>query len=363
MAFYSLDLDALSEYTETPVEQLKTNSYAKLEQMVKDMQVDKIMKQNAYNAKDAEFKRLVLKYFEPMRLLSPWFTDEEIVLACANEGLTDSSLCAETHVPLGQDLTKWNKKAEFLRESIESVPEYTKDGRQLAEPKRERRRVYRIGSPHQGLHHAQVILHLLYDRYPELKFDFSAYGMTYDEIETYEIYYKNHVYVPFVALMTGNVDAILYRNRSYWKQYNGKVDECEERLRSKMTRRLLSFIQTIGENERNLGHQYKPIFSEKATMKKASNGLTMQYEPLSCYKRMTSVHIDGTQGLTGNELTERLMAWSDEMGIPVDIQILEWRDFFGEKPLENAGALAAQSVFAWIEPGNLHVTIRVKDDK
>ena len=61
MGFYTLDLDALSEYSGTPVADLKKLSYEDLENKVKAMKEDKILRENKQNAEDKEYERLVLK--------------------------------------------------------------------------------------------------------------------------------------------------------------------------------------------------------------------------------------------------------------------------------------------------------------
>ena len=98
MGLYSVDLDKLSAYNNTPVEKLKEKSYAELEKMEKEMNRKKFLEQNKKNAEDEEYERIVVKYFEPIAFLRNWFTEREIVLACANLGITERSLCSEMTV-------------------------------------------------------------------------------------------------------------------------------------------------------------------------------------------------------------------------------------------------------------------------
>ncbi len=256
MGLYHLEMDELAEYKGCKVDELKAYSYAELESMIADMKKDKIIKRNKMNAKDKEFERLVLKFFEPLSLLRPWFTDNEIVLACANTGVTESQLCQEHNVPVGNQCS-YIHNAEFIRRSWESIPQYDSHGRELMERKREQRDVFRIASRYQGLCHGEVFLHLLYSRYPELsKYGFSAYSMSGSDRD-YEIYPKNGIYVPFTALMSGDVDRIMFRNREYCKSYNnGRYTEaeCEKAFRTEEAQEMFSLIYDIGMKERREGH-------------------------------------------------------------------------------------------------------------
>lgn len=255
MGLYSVDLDRLSAHSNIPVEKLKEKSYAELEKMEKEMNREKFLEQNKKNAEDAEYERIVVKYFEPMAFLRNWFTEREIVLACANLGVTERNLCSEMTVEPGHKC--WRDNAEYLRTSVESVPQYDKQGNELMERKRKKMDVYRVASRYQSTCHGDVVKKLLYERYPELEeFGFSAYGMSCGE-RVYEIYPKNNVYVGFTSLMTGNVDAILDRNRRYCKWYNNgrySPDECEKAFHEESVRKMFDVIHSIGAKEKALGH-------------------------------------------------------------------------------------------------------------
>lgn len=255
MGYYHLDLDQLAAFTGRPIEDLKNESYASLEAMIKDMEHEKFIKQNRKNAQDAEYERLVLKYFEPRELLGHWFDDKEIVLSCAGTGITERDLCQEINVEPGSRC--WYTNAEYIRTSVESVRQFDKQGRELMESARMKRDVYRVANKYQSLHHGQVVLDLLYGRYPELaKFGFTAYGMSCGE-QDYEIYPKNDIYTSLTALLSGDVDWILHRNWEYCKWYNnGRYSEaeCEKAFRTKEAQEMFDIIQGIGEKERALGH-------------------------------------------------------------------------------------------------------------
>lgn len=253
MGFYHLDLDALAAYENMPVEKLKEKSYAELETMIEAMQEDKFIKQNNVNARDAEYKRLVLKYFKPVSLLSHWFSEDEIVYACAHTGITERDLCQEINVPVGSKYH--HHDSEFLRTDIAYVPQYDSRGRQLLNGKHEKRDIYRIAHQHQDLWHGKAVLYLLYHRYPELKkFKFSAYSL---DAHDYEIYPKNGIYTSLTAIMSGDIDWILYRNREYCKEYNNgryTIKECEKAFRSEEAQDMFKVIRHIGKQEKALGH-------------------------------------------------------------------------------------------------------------
>lgn len=263
MGFHYLELDDLSAYTGMPVDELKKKPYADLEAAIEAMKRDKFINQNNKNAQDKEYERLVIKYFTPFRFLCRWFDEREIVLACADSGITLRDLCSETNVEPG---TKCHySEAEYLHTSFESVPQYDKCGRELAERKREKRDVYRIVNQYQHLRHGKVIQKLLYDRYPKLeKFGFSFYGMDHTD---YEIYPKNGIYVNFAAMMSGNVDAILFRNEEYCKRYNNgrySLNGHKEAIATDEAKEMFDLIRRIGENEKAIGHS--PIYKNNKDM-------------------------------------------------------------------------------------------------
>ena len=110
-----------------------------------------------------------------------------------------------------------------------------------------------------------MIQKLLYDRYPELeKFEFSFYGM---DSTSYEIYPKNGIYVNFAAMMSGNVDAILFRNEEYCKGYNNgrySLNGHKEAIATDEAKEMFDLIRRIGEHEKAIGHS--PIYKNNKDM-------------------------------------------------------------------------------------------------
>lgn len=254
MGLYCLDLDELALYKGVSVEELKGKSYADLEAMISYMKNDKIIRQNNRNAKDKEYERLVLTYFEPVSLLRHWFDEKDIIMACAMTGIRDRDLCEECMMPVGSICHVNN--AEYLRTSVESVPQFDAKGHELLRRGSEKRDVYRIANRYQNVCQGKAILYMLYERYPDLgRFGFSAYGMSCME-SNYEIYPKNGIYTPFTALMSGDIDAILFRNREYCRSYNhGRYspEECEKAFHTEEALEMFDTIYRIGVKERTAG--------------------------------------------------------------------------------------------------------------
>lgn len=224
--FYTLPLDELSGFTGQSIETLKCLPFDKLEAMTEQMRRKKAEDESSRNAADQEFARLVKKYFTPYDFLKAWFSEEDILLSCSRH-MTERDLVQEqavryTSTGMIRHYEQPESKAEFIRESIESVPTYDKNGRRYMDSDRVRCRVYRVKNRYQGTKHGNVILDLLYGKHPELaQFGFNAYELhEYTGSLPYEIYPKNHIYTPFRALMEGDIEAIKKRNMDYAKSYN-----------------------------------------------------------------------------------------------------------------------------------------------
>lgn len=250
MGLYHIDLDGLSKYYDIPVPELKERKFAELECMMDGMRKEKRQAENEKNAKDPEYTRLVRKFFRPFGYLSQWFSAEDIIMACAATDVDECRLCGEVFVEPGRGC--FMNDAEYIRTSVEYVPKYDRHGREYMERERKKVDVFRTHGRYQGLCHGPVIKYLLYGRYPDLaQFEFEMYEM-YAE-ERYEIYPRCGIYVPFTALMSGDVEAIKKRNREYCASYNYGAyapDPCEERLASEEAEKLFNVVRSIGEKER-----------------------------------------------------------------------------------------------------------------
>ena len=166
--------------------------------------------------RDPEYDRIIKKFFKPFDYLKQFWSDDEILNACAACNITLDQICEEFKRP---DYFGKDPNLEYIRTSTESIKEYDKHGREYADPVRRLCHVYRVPYQYQGLTHGKVFLYLLYQKYPQLKkFNFEAYEFFDDR---YEIYPKTcHIYVPFKALMDKDINAVKDRNLNYAKSYN-----------------------------------------------------------------------------------------------------------------------------------------------
>lgn len=222
MAIYNLDLDQISCFTGLSIEQLKTKSYAELEQLAADAKAAKKKMDGESNLASSIYWDAIQLYFTPFRFLERWWTKEEIVYACANTGVERCDLISEKAVPYNSHAPYSGPAALLLRTSYEYIPQYTKSGQELMDRKRVLCDVYKVKNEFESLVHGKVIKYLLEGKFPELKaYDFSCYS--YYSCEQYEIYPKkiiNGFYVPFAAMLEGDVDTIIKRNTDYCKSYN-----------------------------------------------------------------------------------------------------------------------------------------------
>lgn len=278
MGLYYLELDKLAEFEQTTVEELKKLSYECLEEKISSMRKAKIIERQKESEEDVLYRHLVTSYFYPFGFLRHWFTEDEIVLACAAEDVTEHSLCREQAMPVRDSKTLTHTKGEYLRTSFESVYEYNRHGRRYADPVRKKMDVYRVASEYQGSCHGAVILRLLYEKYPKLStYGFSAYSMGYGESD-YEMYPRNNIYTSFTSLMAGNVDAIIHRNHSYCINYNHSIytpKAFAERIKSEEVISMFDSIREIGEENQKAG--YSVFYDNEKGERMCANGLVRKF--------------------------------------------------------------------------------------
>lgn len=218
MCISRIPFDDLSAYFGRTVEDLKTETYLRLEALTEQMKQEKAKESQKRNAKDKEFQRIVKKYFTMWDFLRKWWTKEEIILAVSRHARV-ADLVSEVEVRQHTPCSYPN--AEYITTRMGFLPRYTREGEELADREYAECNVYRIPNQSQTIIHGPVVLDLLYGRYPELKeFEFAAFGFCDYEQASYEIYPKNKIYTPFAALMEGNVEVIRERNRSYARSFN-----------------------------------------------------------------------------------------------------------------------------------------------
>lgn len=201
--------------------------------------------------RSAEYDRLVEKYFSPFGMLLRYWTRDEILDACAGTGLSERDLCEEMKVISeyrGQGHCG-RSDAEYLRTGVESVREYDRAGREYLEAGRKRCNVYRVKNQYQGLRHGKVIAALLYARYPQLrKFGFKFYEyQDYPNSLPYEIYPEAcNFYIPFEAMLSGDISAIIKRNEDYCKSYRfGEYTPEKHKERMESDGKVRSLLETI----------------------------------------------------------------------------------------------------------------------
>lgn len=174
MCISRIPFDDLSAYFGRTVEDLKTETYLRLEALTEQMKQEKAKESQKRNAKDKEFQRIVKKYFTMWDFLRKWWTKEELILAISRQAEV-KDLVSELEVR--QNASCHDPKGEYITTRMGYLPRYTKNGEELARREYTRCDVYRIPNQYQTNVHGRIILDLLYGRYPELKaFDFKAYG-------------------------------------------------------------------------------------------------------------------------------------------------------------------------------------------
>lgn len=242
--FYTIKMDDLSAFYGEPVEALKERPYRELEEMEQAMISQKAADESKRNAEDAEFLRIVKKYFTPYEFLAKYFPEKDILESCAKY-LGQRDIVTKHEVRAGNRC--YGPAAEYLGEQKGYMPVYY-HGHELAEREWCKVDVYRVKNPYQGVHHGKVVLDLLYKKYPELqKYGFEAYAVD-SGTDRYEIYPKGdlkHIYVPFRALMEKDIEAIKKRNLDYAKSYcHGEYtpDKAKERLESEPVKEFFSTI-------------------------------------------------------------------------------------------------------------------------
>ena len=240
-----MDLKELSKFYGITIEDLKDMSYRKLEVMTDDMKKKKEFIKFENTKHDIEYKETVKTYFAPFNYLSNWFSEDEIIEACAKTYPNINDFVEEFCVKHGEK--KLPKNAEYLRTEYRVLPRYTRSGERLMEGSFENCDVYRVVKQYQGLIDGKIVLKLLYAKYPQLKeFEFNAYEI-HDNID-YIIYPKNNLFTPFEALMNKDVDAIIEKNIEYATSYNKgnyTIIKVNERINSEKVRHFFEVIKNL----------------------------------------------------------------------------------------------------------------------
>lgn len=204
----------------------------------------------------------IKRWYRPFSYLAQFFDETDICNAVLPEAFHayddgtphDHHLTEERNVPAKNTPEYYNSNPdyEYIKTEPKSVQNHDRYGRAYADYTVQKCNIYRTYHTFQHTIDGKVVETLLYQKYPELKeFEFTAYSMKYQNLDDYEIYPKMHIYVPFKALMNGDIEAIKDRNRKYAKSYNNGIytpKETEKRLNSPEAQHLFDVIQNLKRN-------------------------------------------------------------------------------------------------------------------
>lgn len=252
----TINFDALKSFYHITDEKLNNSTINEIIKMNNDMLKTKEKERFETIAQDTEFKNAVIKYFTPFKMLSKYWTTDEIVTACAKHASL-SSIRETTSIPV-ENLSNPqqfadNNHYEYIGIDWGNIRQFTKKGEELLHPKRCKCHNFYKSSKYQSTKHGNIILELLYTKYPELKeFQFAAYGVEPYEC-SYEIYpHTVNCYTPFEALLAGDITAIIERNKNYCKSYNcGEytLNKWNERVKSPEMQHYFDVIKSITKGE------------------------------------------------------------------------------------------------------------------
>lgn len=251
---YNIDIYNLKKFYNLTDDQIKEHTINQLMKMQNDMLADKEKQAFEANKTDKEYKRIVKKYFEMFDFLSQYWSEDEIVAACAKH-MKISDIIEEKAIPCERikvpcETYHQDQNYEYLRTSPEIVPRYTKSGEQLLFGETKTCHVYRKAHQYQSVKHGNIVLELLYNKYPELReFEFKAYTHSYYDNRPYEIYPdKINCYTPFDAIMNKDIDSIIKRNEDYCKFYNHgeyNIESWERRVNTPEIQHYFNVIQNL----------------------------------------------------------------------------------------------------------------------
>lgn len=204
-----------------------------------------------------QHKEYIQRWYKNFNWLTKFFPEDDVTQAIFNAhfSVQNGRLTDTLTQLISVDETKClyqdqnSEIFEYVDTVWDYIPEYDRSGREYADYKHAKCRRYRTYARHQGLKDGNIVLQLLYGMRPKLKqFDFAAYTIndyTTDK-DRYEIYPKNQIYTPFIALMNRDIDAICTRNMAYAKSYNFgafTVEEVTKRLKSDEAQHYFNIIR------------------------------------------------------------------------------------------------------------------------
>lgn len=239
----NIDITTLKKTYHLTEEELKHMTLLEAIQLLD--QKDSNDKQKAIQERknDPNYLKDLKTYFRPYQALCSIWPEETVQKVCIEElSLHDITREHKMVIPERQPLH--NPPKLHGMEYIKTTYAFVNDGDDLVH---RNCHIYKCTNPYQGTHHGTVVLRLLYETWPQLKpFEFSAYEMT--NLESYELYTKSHLFVPFLALIKGDTETIQKRNRDYAKSYNNGFftpENIEKLLENEETKQLFQIIKTL----------------------------------------------------------------------------------------------------------------------
>lgn len=239
----NIDITALIETYHLTEEKLKHMTLLEAIQLLD--QKDSNDKQKAIQERknDPNYLKDLKTYFRPYSALCSIWPEETVQKVCIEE-LSPHDITGEHKMVIPKGDPLYNPPKLYGMEYIKTAYTFVNNGDDFIH---RNCYIYKCANPHQGSRHGTIILRLLYETWPQLKpFAFSAYEMT--NLESYEIYTKSHLFVPFLALIKGDTEAIRKRNRDYAKSYNNGFftpKNIETLLKSKETKQFFQTIETM----------------------------------------------------------------------------------------------------------------------
>ena len=184
-----------------------------------------------------DYDDAVREYFLPYQFLLCWFTDKDIVDACRRHA-SIKDIVSEFFIPV-EKTGAHSKRQPVSTRLVQSSELDKEDTYRICD-------VYLMSNAYQGVKHGEVILDLLYCRFPQLKkYDFHAYSYTGSTPISYCIFPSGKIgFVPFYAIFSGDIEMIKRANLQEAQKQN-RMDIVKARLESKAAEELFLTIRNL----------------------------------------------------------------------------------------------------------------------
>lgn len=220
-----LDLKGLAEQSGITEKDLLAMPLKEVVKLDKDIRDKKETDEAEARAVDETYKEYVRRFFRPMEYLKKWFSEDEIVAACA-KFMKITDLAEETFVR-GASENSGSRIGIFLRRERRKVAEYkgTWQRKVMADGA-----VFHTTNRYQNVHGMkEVLTFLLLARCPYLsEYKLDVYDISESDDWIYVEIGGESLYTPFSALMDKDAEKIVTTHLNYWHGYNSKLDEKNE---------------------------------------------------------------------------------------------------------------------------------------